>query len=124
MARQRPRWTWSESLDGLLPDPDRIVRVAEIEASIAGGRCGELGLFPGALIRLLVSTPDHVVFEVLGRSDGLRRLEVTYALYVRVQPVFLEIGAEPKVPERRPARRRSQAPAVSEATSVAPAGTG
>lgn len=121
LTRQKPRWPWSESLDGLFPDPERIVRVAEIEGEIAGDRCGDLGIFPGALIRLLVSTPEHVVIDLVGRPDGIRRLEVAYALYIRVEPVLLEAKALPRLPERRPARRRTQARSASEETSVATA---
>lgn len=79
-----PRWRWSESLAGWDPDPDRTVRVAEVEEAVAGERCREIGIVANARIRLRISAPDHVVVELVGTADGLRRLEINYAQYVRV----------------------------------------
>lgn len=78
-------WTWTESLGGLRPNPDRFFKVRTIIFGLVRDRCHDLGLLEGQEIRCIDRTPERVVFQ---RADGLRQeLELPYAWFIEVEAV-------------------------------------
>lgn len=78
-------WPWHDSLGGISAEADGAFRVRRILFGVVKDRCRELGLEEGDTIRC--RRKDHDGVEIELSSGDRKRMDLTHAWFIEVEPV-------------------------------------
>lgn len=88
---QRNPWPWNESLSGINVGVGGDYRIRRILFGMVRDRCAELGLAEGDVVRC--TRRDKETVEVQLSSGAVRKLDLAYAWFIKVEPVAEERSA-------------------------------
>lgn len=88
---QHNPWPWNESLSGITVQEGGDYRICRILFGMVRDRCKELGLAEGDVVQCIHRDRDTV--EVQLPSGAVRKLDLAYAWFIKVEPVVEQSAA-------------------------------